>query len=144
MDDILCIPLEKYETSEGSMMPIYRDWDDSHNGHSPKMVYATTMNPSTNKGPILHMERYEFVTAISGVVNVELMIDNKFVIYSLRDREGNSNILKIPPGIPKIFSNISKDECAVIINAPSKAWHPDNPDTFKFTSWEEYVSFKEK
>ena len=81
VNNILCVPLEKHETSEGAMMPIYRDWDIFHGGYVPKMVYATTMKPRTDKGPILHLERYEFVTAIAGVVNVELLINDKFIIY---------------------------------------------------------------
>ena len=136
--NIISIPLEKYETTEGALFPIYKDWDDAHSNHIPKMIYVTTMNPLTEKGPILHLERNEFVTAITGVVDVEFLIDEKIVTYKLCDNN-SSQILKIPAGIPKKFINKS-DEVATIINAPDRAWHPDNEDTYKFRSWDEYTT----
>ena len=40
------INLERFETKEGHMIPIYKDWEsDLHGGHVPKMVYVTTLNP---------------------------------------------------------------------------------------------------
>jgi len=141
-DKIKVIPLQEFTTGEGSMFPIYRDWDPVHEGYVPKMVYATTMNPGTTKGPILHLQRDEFVTAISGQVDVEFLIGGVTKVYTLRNEEG-SNILKISAGIAKRFINRSND-IAVIVNLPSKSWHPDNEDTFKFKNWKEYETFIKK
>lgn len=119
---------------------IFRDWDEFHNGYEPKMVYATTMKPKTCKGPILHKERSYFLTAISGKVMVELINENNNVesVSLFDDYEDYFRIIMVNPNNPIRIINASDYESATIINCASKAWHPDNHDTWKWNSWEEY------
>ena len=141
-------PLEEITTTEGSMFPIYRDWDEWHDGHVPKMAYITTMKAGTSKGPILHHKRTAYITAVTGDVLLEVYVGgryrdpvdskeypeiNKFKLRA----NGRSLVAMIPPGAAISLHNQS-NETATIINLPSPAWHPDDPDTEKFGSWEEY------
>ena len=133
-------PLEVFTTAEGSMFPIYRDWDKFHSGYVPKMVYATTMMPNTTKGPILHRKRAEFITAISGCVEMEYYEGGDIKSTFLRDDTGTSKIVMMPAGVPKRLYNRSSHDTAVIVNLPSRAWHPDDQDTEKFRDWNECLS----
>jgi len=123
---------------------IFRDWDDFHNSYEPKMVYVTTMKPCSTKGPILHKERKYYLTAITGDVSVEILNEKKEIeTISLRKENDESfNVLMLEPNIPIKLINSSLDKEATIINCASKAWHPENQDTWKWNSWEEY--FKKK
>ena len=135
--------LEVIETSEGSLFPVYKNWEKWHNNYTPEMVYVTTINSKTSKGPILHQKRHGFMTAITGHIIVECLVDNKIESYTLRDESGVSIILRIPPGIPNLIKNISKDSIGTLINLPCPAWHPDNPDTLKFLNWKEYRDWRD-
>lgn len=119
---------------------IFRDWDEFHDNYEPKMVYATTLKPETSKGPILHKERSYYLTAISGEVTVELINENGQIekIDLKNQKEDEFRVLIIKPNNPIRILNLSTTETAVIINCASKAWHPDNQDTWKWNSWEEY------
>jgi predicted O-methyltransferase YrrM/uncharacterized RmlC-like cupin family protein len=127
--------LECHSTPEGSMFPIYRDWDNFHEGYVPEMVYASTMAPDTEKGPILHRKRREYITAISGEVQMEYYEHGNLHRVPLRNKDGVSKIVTIPPGVPKKLINVDRNSEAVIINLPSPAWRPEDQDTEKFTSW---------
>jgi hypothetical protein len=134
------IPLKEIKTQEGSLFMIFRDWDDFHNSYEPKMVYVTTMKPCSTKGPILHKERKYYLTAITGDVSVEILNEKKEIeTISLRKENDESfNVLMLEPNIPIKLINSSLDKEATIINCASKAWHPENQDTWKWNSWEEY------
>ena len=137
------IKLEKIQTKEGYMFPIYRNWDSSHNNHIPKMVYATTINNKVEKDIILHKHRTTFLTCIKGEVSMELLVDNEIIEIILNGPDFESpNILLLEPDIPFKIKNNSNDE-AVLINCPSPSWHPEKQDTFKFKSWEEYKNWLE-
>jgi len=55
--------LQTFSTSEGEMVPIYKDWEEWHEGYVPKMAYLTSIAPNTAKGPILHEKRRGFMMA---------------------------------------------------------------------------------
>lgn len=133
---------KKISTNEGNLFMIFRDWDQYHKGYQPKMVYATTLNPGTIKGPILHKQRSYFLTAISGKVAIELLDENKqlITVNLFSDNKDEFNILIVEPGNPIRILNLSDNETATIINCASKAWHPDDQDTWKWNSWDEYIS----
>lgn len=122
------------------MYPIYRDWDEFHEEYDVKMVYSTTMEPGTVKGPILHKERKYFITAISGTVILEFYMNNRLQSVTLRDENEPEvfNIVILPENVPIRLLSTGK-EAGTIINCPSKAWHPDYPDTYKYQSWDEYL-----
>jgi mannose-6-phosphate isomerase-like protein (cupin superfamily) len=96
------------------------------------MVYATTINPLTTKGPILHERRRGLITAIQG----DVTLVTKEHSYEMR-RNGVSFVIEIPANTP--FSLINSDPMlpAIIINCPDKAWHPDDEDTIKFDGWDD-------
>lgn len=136
------ITQNKIKTPEGEMIPIFKDWENE--GYEPKMVYLTTMTPGTTKGPILHKERKYFVSAISGTIDIEFLFEGKIKTVNLHDEANPTvyNTLILEEHVPVRF--ISRGiEIGTIVNCPSKAWHPDNPDTFKYSSWEEYLNGKE-
>lgn len=136
------IPNKAIKTAEGWMYPIYRDWDAFHDQYDVKMVYSTTMDPGTTKGPILHKERKYFITATTGTVVLEFFFDGKLQSVTLRDEANPEvfNVVILPENVPiRLLS--TGTETGTIINCPSKAWHPDNPDTFKYQSWDEYFQY---
>lgn len=139
MSDVIVQPLQFIETSEGTMFPIYRNWDEWHGGHEPKMVYATTILPGVKKDIILHERRTALLTAIQGDVLLRYKLPGQTCINSVWLRNEHlkcSNVVKIDPDIPIELTNGS-DITAVVINAPSPAWHPDDIDTKKFKTWQE-------
>lgn len=141
--EIVIQELEKIETNEGQLWPLYRDWDEWHHGYHPKMAYVTTIGPGQKKGPILHKERKYYITALSGNLVLTCFLHETFQHYPLCDEKGRSKIALIPEGVPIVLENFSKTDVATIINLPSKAWHPDNQDTYKFNSWAEYLEWDE-
>lgn len=143
---VIVEPLKFIQTSEGTLFPIYRNWDAWHHGHEPKMVYATTILPGVRKDIILHERRTAMITAIQGNVKLRCRLPNSHLIYEvwLRNEDTEeSNVVKIEPGIPIELINDSKNT-AIVINAPNPSWHPDDPDTIKFKTWEEYDAHIEK
>ena len=129
--------LQTFSTSEGEMVPIYKDWEDWHDGYIPKMAYITSIAPSTSKGPILHKKRRGCMMAFRGEVEVECLIENKIQKYNLRNNKNEKSVLIIPAGVPNRISNLSQEE-AIILNLPDRAWRPDDEDTQKFNGWEDY------
>lgn len=129
--------IQKIKTSDGSMIPIYREWDfDTNKHHQPKMVYATTLNPGINKDIILHERRSGYMTCIQGSVKVEIMNESAIeeVILDYENSENEINLLLIEPNVPIRICNNSSN-VSIIINCPDPSWHPDNQDTLKFKNW---------
>ncbi len=129
--------LETFGTSEGEMVPVYKDWEPWHDGYVPKMAYITSIAPHTSKGPILHSRRRGFMMAFKGSVTVECLVENKIQEYEIRNNENEKFALIIPAGVPNRICNNSEEE-AVILNLPDRAWRPDDEDTEKFNGWKEY------
>lgn len=129
--------IQKIETIDGNMIPIYRDWDiDVNHQHQPKMVYATTLLPGVIKDIILHERRSAYMTCIQGSVKIELLVNGLLeeVVLDYENSENEINLLLISPGIPIKIHNMS-DNLSIIINCPSPSWHADDPDTMKFKNW---------
>jgi len=125
--------IEQIKTSEGTLMPLYKDWESWHEGYSIKMSYITTLNPGTKKGPILHNKRRGMMFCVSGNVTVECFFENKIHKFELGN--DNCNSLVIPAGIPNMIINNSTKDAAIILNMPDRAWRPDDEDTVKLDSW---------
>ena len=128
--------LESFSTSEGMLVPVYKDWEEWHESYQVKMVYFTTLSPSTVKGPILHMKRRGMMSCISGDVTIECLVDDQVLKFDLMNNN-ERYALVIPAGIPNRIINNSSEYSATILNLPDRAWHPDDEDTIKFGSWEE-------
>ena len=125
---------ENFKTSEGCLFPIYKYWEDKNKEYMPMMVYATTIAPKVEKGPILHERRRGYLTAIKGVVDVQCMVNGKIETYKILDENGNQNILMIPEGIQNKIINKSEEE-AIVINLPDRSWYPFDEDTKKYSDW---------
>ena len=130
--------LESIETKDGELVPLYRDWDAWHENYKPQMAYVTTLRPLVEKGPILHERRRGFMMAYSGNVVVECLVNGKIESYCLNDGKKQRKVLVIPANVPNKIRNLSEDKEAIIINLPDRAWRPDDEDTIKFDSWDDY------
>lgn len=143
MNEVKIHELPIIKTGEGEMFPIYRNWDTWHGDHVPKMAYVTTMKPWSKKGTILHKKRTAYLTATSGKVMLTWCPEgvsnlNGLQRVSLIELDAEQfRIVMIPPGIAISLENFS-DNVATILNLPTPSWHPDDEDTYKFTSWTDY------
>jgi hypothetical protein len=138
--------IQKIKTSDGQMIPIFRDWDvETNEGHLPKMVYATTLLPGIKKDIILHQKRSSYMTCIQGSVKIEYMQDQQIndVVLDAECDDDWIDLVLFSPNIPIQIENTS-EETAIIINCPSPSWHPDDQDTIKFKNWSEFRQWSQK
>ena len=136
--------IQKIKTNDGYMIPIYRNWDvEINEGHEPKMIYATTLEPEVEKDIILHERRTAYLTCIQGHVMLEALINGSLQNFDLNfeNQDSFTNMLLISPNIPIKLFNKSK-ETSIIINCPSPSWHPEDQDTIKFQNWDEFKKWK--
>lgn len=136
--------IQKIKTDDGFMIPIYRDWDSQINeGHVPKMVYSTVLNPGVAKDIIYHERRTSYITCVFGEVVVETL-ENGVLDSSLMSTFDYEcvDLLIVGKSVPLRIINSSNTSHAVVINCPSPSWHPDDQDTIKFKSWEEFKRWK--
>jgi len=137
--------IQKINTPDGHMIPIYRDWDvEINEGHQPKMVYASTLLPKKEKEIILHKRRTAYLTCIHGRIILEAKIGNNFELFNLSEMADASNqidLLIIPENIPIKIKNPG-NATATLINCTSPSWHADDPDTIKFRNWKEFEIWK--
>ena len=139
------INLEKIETKEGHMFPLYRDWDiDTHDGLVPEMVYVTTIKPGMKKDVIYHKKRKTFLTSIQGELLIEIFHENKIEKHYLSKEDLNEkhNIAMINPCIPFRLIN-EGDSLAIVVNCPTHSWKPNSGEMIKFDNWEEYKNWKD-
>ncbi len=137
------IELQKIKTKEGYMFPIYKDWDDIHEGFIPEMVYATTISAGMSKDIIYHKKRTSFLTSIQGEMLIEMMVEGKVYKEILSKEDGNSKskIVMIDPCVPFRLTNAGT-QVGIIINCPTYAWRPNSDEMIKFESWEKYEQWK--
>ncbi len=135
--------IQKIKTTDGVMIPIYRDWDkDTNEGHRPRMVYATTVNPGISKDIIFHKKRTSYLTCIQGRILLECLVDNKVESVILDSEETDAvGLVIIQKSIPLKISSMS-EEVSIIINCPDPSWHPQDQDTVKFKTWKEFEEWK--
>ena len=131
--------LEIISTPDGELVPVYKNWEEWHNEYEVKMAYYTSIRPGVSKGPILHNKRKGLMTCISGEAKVVCLVDNSFESYNLVENN-KKFVLLIPEKVPIEIINTSKKRDAVILNLPSRSWHPDDHDTVKFKDWDDYFS----
>jgi len=138
------IELQKIETKEGHMFPIYKDWEYKNHNFSPEMVYVTTIKPALSKGIIYHKKRTSFLTCIQGKLTIELMCNDIIEKITLNDENKNVNpkIIMINPNVPFKLSN-EGDNLAIVVNCPTYAWRPNSDEMIKFDNWEEYKNWKD-
>lgn len=135
--------IQKITTKDGFMVPVYKDWDvETNEGYKPAMVYATYLNPGVEKDIIVHKQRTGYLACLFGAVRVEAYVNGQLEehLLSFNDAKDKLDLLMVDPGTPLKFTN-QLNQVSIILNCPSPAWHPDNEDTYKFTTWEEYLKW---
>lgn len=132
--------IEKLQTSDGTLVPLFKDWewDEMGQHHVARMCYMTSLYEGVRKGPITHSVRTSIVTAIAGEVKIEFVDDDGSLrSISLRDASGDSYAVMIPPNVPVLYANVGMSE-AIVLSLPDVAWHPNNDDSRKYDCWESY------
>ncbi len=116
----------KTNNSNGIFVPVWRDWD-SKLVVSPQMIYYTTLEANTSKGPHLHKLRTGNLTCILGQVTVVLKHGDNYETIILSDKD--PKLLEVLPGTGLLMTN-NGSEKSIVLNLCSPAWHPDNQDSF--------------
>jgi dTDP-4-dehydrorhamnose 3,5-epimerase-like enzyme len=120
--------------NNGYLVPIYNEHESPiAPAQSPRQVYLTVVSPGMTKGPHLHMQRWGLFTCIKGNIKIIIKTPQGYENYfSGEDHEYSS--IQVPAGWAAALKNEgSKD--AFILNMPSPAWTPSNPDDHPVESW---------
>ena len=96
--------------------------------YRPDQVYLTVIAPGCCKGPHLHRKRRGWFHVIKG--RVAIVING--VEFQLERSVGP---LLVPPGLAACLYNVGQGE-AWIINMPSPAYDPNDPDEHVPESWQ--------
>lgn len=97
----------------------------------PDQVYVTVIAPQCRKGPHLHKVRRGLFAVISGLVSVRLRTpDGEYLDPSCAD------LIHVPPGYAAAVYNHGNTE-ALVINMPSPAWSPEEPDDWPIEDWKD-------
>lgn len=100
----------------------------------PDQVYVTSVAPGCRKGPHLHMMRRGYFFVVSGIAGARLSADS----IDYRDFALTPGMLfHVQPGTACAFYNYSARTNAVLINMPSPAWSPTQPDEWPVTKWKD-------
>lgn len=136
------IPLEVHSTPEGNMIPVFKDWNSPVGEFVPRMVYHTTMKSQSVKGPMLHRRKAGLLSCAVGTVSLEYLDeqgDVKEVWLSKGDSDTKMAVY-VPPGVPVRIVNYTFLQEVAVTNTPSRPWYPEDNDTTKWSSWEEFKS----
>ena len=140
VNEIKIINLETHETKDienkdknGSLTLIWRDWDKII--PEPKMVYVTSVNPGSRKGPHIHKKRTSCFVCIKGKV-VFIIKDENGKYLEIESSEENPILVQVPKNISSAHVNLSEDESSVLTLA-DVAWQP-NDNEMENTLFEDY------
>ena len=129
VDKIEIINLETHETKDienkdknGSLTLIWRDWDKII--PEPKMVYVTSVNPGSRKGPHIHKKRTSCFVCIKGKV-VFIIKDENGKYLEIESSEDHPVLVQVPKNISSAHVNLSKDDSSVLTLADI-AWKPND------------------
>ena len=129
VDKIEIINLETHETKDienkdknGSLTLIWRDWDNII--PKPKMVYVTSVNPGSRKGPHIHKKRTSCFVCIKGKV-VFIIKDENGNYLEIESSEDHPVLVQVPKNISSAHVNLSKDDSSVLTLADI-AWKPND------------------
>ena len=122
----------------GYVLSLYKDWEGQFQAE-PKQVYLNVCNPGEQKGPHLHMHRWDYFATLKGAIRYVIKYGpGDYEEIDVRVEAGKgAKIVEVPPAIPCLMINIGPDE-AWIVNMPNPAWHPDHQDSHP-VSYEDYV-----
>ena len=121
----------------GFLVPIYNDYESPINpAQKPCQVYLTVVAPRAIKGPHLHMQRWGLFTCIKGNIKIIIQTPKGYEDhFSGEDHEFKT--VQVPAGLGAALQNTGDVE-AYVLNMPSPAWTPENPDDH-LVSFEDYV-----
>lgn len=120
----------------GWLLPIWNAQDEKLGGEAlrPDQVYLTAVAPMSRKGPHLHMKRRGMFVLVSGNAYA-------WVRKSEGGYEGHilavGEAVIVAPGDAAAFYNSNGAREALIINMPSPAWTPEEPDEHPVWDWED-------
>jgi UDP-2-acetamido-2,6-beta-L-arabino-hexul-4-ose reductase len=95
-------------------------------------LYAYTINPGIRRGDHFHLKKSEWLTCVSGSVNLFMKTKKGKLINKILDAS-SPRLAYIGPGTSHALENVSK-EMAVIIAYSSKELDNENPDTYSDTT----------
>lgn len=118
----------------GYLIPIYNEHESPVDpAQRPRQVYLTVVNPGETKGPHLHMQRWGLFTCVSG--NVKIIIRTPQGYREEHSGEDHQyRTVQVPAGWAAALKNEGAKE-AFVLNMPSPAWTPSNPDDHPVVSW---------
>ena len=112
----------------GYVVSLYKDWERLLQAE-PRQVYLNCCFVGEQKGPHLHMKRWDYFTTIRGAVRFVVKYgpgDYEEVDVIVKDGLG-IKIVEVPPALPCLIVNIGETE-AWVVNMPNPAWHPSDQD----------------
>ena len=145
VDKIEIINLETHETKDienkdknGSLTLIWRDWDKII--PEPKMVYVTSVNPGSRKGPHIHKKRTSCFVCIKG--KVVFILKTKDGNYEeIESSEETPRLVHVPKNIASAHVNLS-DHISSVLTLASHSWRPNdnemqniNFDDYDWKKW---------
>jgi mannose-6-phosphate isomerase-like protein (cupin superfamily) len=118
----------------GFLVPIYSVHDGFlPEGREPKQVYLTVCSRGARKGPHLHYHRWGYFTCVRGNVRIVARVAGQYVSAHTGEAYAFQTV-EVPAGVPAMIENVG-DEDAYVINTPSPAWRPDEPDEHPVDDW---------
>jgi dTDP-4-dehydrorhamnose 3,5-epimerase-like enzyme len=120
--------------ANGFLIPVYNVHEQFLPAErAPQQVYLSVCGIGARKGPHLHQKRWGYLTCVRGNARVVAKFGDEYVVAYTGQDHGYQTI-EIPAGIPNCLENIG-DVDAYIINTPSPAWRPEDPDEHPVTEW---------
>lgn len=135
MIDLRCpqaIPtLDSRGVANGYLLPI---WNSLEDDWRPDQVYVTAVYPGAVKGPHLHLTRKGRFCCIHGAVWI-VTRDAQGRYHQWPTGSPNFTVVHVPAGMPAAIYNQS-NETALVLNMPSPAWSPADPDEHPVVDWD--------
>ncbi len=111
----------------GFLIPVFNRHENfTEKDQWPWQVYCTVATPGEIKGPHLHKKRWGLFTCIKGNIKIVTRVNNEYQEYFSGEDHGFATI-QVPADVPSALVNIGNND-AYILNMPSPAWTPEEPD----------------
>jgi dTDP-4-dehydrorhamnose 3,5-epimerase-like enzyme len=118
----------------GEVLPI---WNCHEQPWRPDQVYVTTVYPGCSKGPHLHHKRHGRFFVLHGFLKIILRreCEDEYTVLYVGARDAKPRIVDVPPGTIAQLVNEGSEE-AKLLNMPTPAWTPQEPDDIPVTDWD--------
>ncbi len=98
----------------------------------PDQIYVCTIAPQSFKGPHLHYKRRGWFHCIKGSAHIRILREGQYVDVWLIP---GTPPVEVHPGEPCCLYNVAGNE-AFLVNMPSPAYDPNDPDEHVPDSWQ--------